>query len=106
MKNEQAPFAARIKKLRNESDLTQQQLADLVGVSQTTVWHWETGRRDVPNGDNMLKLARAFGLDVVQFGSATESAHTSSEEVQLLAAFRSLPKERRLIAINLLEALK
>jgi len=38
MKNEQAPFAARIKKLRIESDLTQQQLADLVGVSQTTVW--------------------------------------------------------------------
>jgi hypothetical protein len=31
---------------------------------------------------------------------------TARNEVQLLAAFRELPKERKLIAIKLLEALK
>jgi len=36
----------------------------------------------------------------------TRSIDELAEEAQLLAAFRVLPKERKLIAIKLLEALK
>lgn len=107
MKTEHATFAARIKQLRAESGLTQQQLAALVGVSTSAVGNWENRPKEIPKGDNLLKLAEAFGVNPVEFmRSGRKGSHASPEEVQLLAAFRVLPKERQLIAIKLLEALK
>lgn len=97
----------RIRTLRKERDLTQLQLAEYVGVSQTAVAAWETGKREVPKGDNLLKLAEALGLDASELLTATgHSANESIEEVHLLAAFRSLPKDRQLLAVKLVEALK
>lgn len=39
-------FAARIKALRTEANLTQQGFADLLGVDRTTVARWELGRNE------------------------------------------------------------
>jgi transcriptional regulator with XRE-family HTH domain len=100
-------FGDRIKTLRKERDLTQLQLAEYVGVSQTAVAAWEIGKREVPKGDNLLKLAAALGLEAGELITATgQSANDSIDEVRLLAAFRSLPKDRQLLAIKLVEALK
>lgn len=99
-------FGDRIRTLRKDRDLTQLQLAEYVGVSQTAVAAWETGKRAVPKGDNLLKLAAALGFEAGELLTATgQSASESIEEVHLLAAFRALPKERQLIAIKLVEAL-
>lgn len=102
------PFGERIRQLRKEGCLTQQQLADYVGVSASAVGNWESGRRsDLPKGDHLLMLAEAFGIDPVELmGTARKSAEGSTEEARLLAVFRVLSKERQLIAIKLLEALK
>jgi transcriptional regulator with XRE-family HTH domain len=100
-------FGERIRTLRKERDLTQLQLAEYVGVSQTAVAAWETGKRAVPKGDNLLNLAAALGFDAGELLTTTgQSTKESIEEVHLLAAFRSLPKDRQLIAIKLVEALK
>ena len=56
-------FGERIRTLRKERDLTQLQVAEYVGVSQTAVAAWETGKREMPKGDNLLKLAEALGFD-------------------------------------------
>jgi transcriptional regulator with XRE-family HTH domain len=104
---EMQSFGDRIRTLRKERDLTQLQLAEYVGVSQTAVGAWETGKREVPKGDNLLKLAEALGFDAEELMVVTgKSPKETTEEVHLLAAFRVLPKERQLIAIKLLEALK
>lgn len=34
-----------------------------VGVTQTAVAAWESGKREVPKGDNLLKLAEALGFE-------------------------------------------
>lgn len=100
-------FGDRIRTLRKERDLTQLQVAEFVGVSQTAVAAWEAGKREVPKGDNLLKLAEALGFDAKELMVVTgKSPKESTEEVHLLAAFRALPKERQLLAIKLLEALK
>lgn len=100
-------FGERIRALRKARDLTQLQLAEYVGVSQTAVAAWETGKREVPKGDNLLNLAAALGFDAGELLTTTgQSTKESIEEVHLLAAFRSLPKELQLIAIKLLESLK
>lgn len=61
----------------------------------------------MPKGDNLLKLAEALGFDAGALMGATHaSLQEPAEEVRLLAAFRTLTKERQLIAIKLLEAMK
>ena len=103
---EMQSFGDRIRTLRKERDLTQIQLAEYVGVSQTAVGAWESGKREMPKGDNLLKLAEALGFEAAELmGTSREGSKESIEEVHLLAAFRALTKERQLIAIKLVEAL-
>jgi len=100
------PFPERLKQLRRDAGLSQRQLADYVGVSTAAVSCWETGIREVPAGNNLLKLAEALGLDPADVMKVDGKSATVLNEVQLLAAFRMLPTERQLIAIKLIEALK
>lgn len=104
---EVSSFGDRIRTLRKERDLTQLQLAEYVGVSQTAVAAWEKGKREVPKGDNLLKLAEALGFDaealMVPIG---RNAKETTDEIHLLAAFRALARDRQLIAIKLVEALR
>ena len=49
--DERAFFMAmggRIARIRKEQDITQAQLADLIGITQQTINAYETGRRRVP----------------------------------------------------------
>lgn len=49
----------------------------------------------------------SLGIDVgALLGDTPTSIDDLAEEVRLVAAFRVLPRERKLIAIKLLEALK
>ena len=74
--------------------------------SSTAVGNWESGEF-LPKGRYVAKLAGALGIDVAALlGEAPQSIDDLVEEVRLLVAFRVLPKERQLIAIKLLEALK
>lgn len=41
-------FAAQIKQARHAAGLTQQQAADLLGVSKSTYCNWEAGRNEPP----------------------------------------------------------
>ena len=50
----------RIRKLRKSLDLTQRQLADLAGLCNVSICHYETGAR-VPNRATMESLAEALG---------------------------------------------
>jgi transcriptional regulator with XRE-family HTH domain len=99
-------LAVRIKRLRMASGLTQGQLGELIGISPAAVGRWEAGEF-LPKGRYVVKLAGALGIDVAALlGETPTNIDDLVEEVQLFAAFRVLPKERKLIAIKLLEALK
>ena len=100
------PFPERLKQLRKEAGLSQRQLANFVGVSTSAVSCWETGTREVPAGNNLIRLAQALGLDPAEVIKVDGKNATPSNEIQLLAAFRALSGERQLDAIKLLEALK
>lgn len=97
----------RIKRSRTEQGLTQQQLAEKVGVTQTAIAAWESGKRGVPKGDNLLRLAGALGFDADRLmGIARAPSEMPPEAAQLLAVFSALPKDKQVIAIKLVEALK
>lgn len=98
-------LAARVKRLRVAGGLTQGQLGALVGITGAAVGRWESGKY-LPKGRYVTKLARALGIDVAGLlGETPPSSGDLAAEVRLLIAFRSLPKDRQLGAIELVEAL-
>ncbi|SDC04267.1 DNA-binding transcriptional regulator, XRE-family HTH domain [Microbacterium enclense] len=75
-------FGARVRQLRTQSDLTQEQLAQLVGLTQNHVQLLEAGRNSSkadgpasnPRMTTVYRIADAFGLtphDLLPAGSAT-----------------------------------
>ena len=56
-------FAKRIKSLRIEKKMTQQELGNIVGLTSTGVSYWESGKA-VPNFETMTKLSNYFGVSI------------------------------------------
>ena len=56
-------FKDKIKKLRKEKDMTQEQLAEYMGVSPQAVSRWETGTT-CPDIFALPALAELFGITV------------------------------------------
>ena len=56
----------KIKKLRNEKNLSQQQLADMMFVTRKAVSNWEAGKR-MPDINMLTRLSRALGTDTRVF---------------------------------------
>lgn len=55
------PFIEVLKQLMSEKNLSQQKLADLLGINQTTVSQWLLGRKK-PGYDSILLLYEIFGI--------------------------------------------
>ena len=53
----------RIRDLREDSDMTQTQIAKMLGMSQTGYSKYETGENDIPTSI-LLKLADFYGTSV------------------------------------------
>ena len=60
---EQQKIGKFIHDLRKEKDLTQKQLADLVGISDKTISKWETGR-GIPDTAIMNELCQVLGISI------------------------------------------
>lgn len=53
----------RIRELRQDSDLTQNQIAQMLNMSQTGYSKYETGENDIPT-QVLIKLADFYGTSV------------------------------------------
>ncbi len=53
----------RLRDLREDRDLNQKALADLLNVSQTTYSRYESGILDIPSG-LLIKLAKFYGTSI------------------------------------------
>ncbi|WP_369283072.1 helix-turn-helix domain-containing protein [Oscillibacter sp. GMB15532] len=52
-----------IKDLRDDSDLTQKEIAEILNVSQTTYSRYESGALDIPSS-SLIKLAKFYKTSV------------------------------------------
>lgn len=53
----------RLKALREDHDLTQQQVADILHCSQVTYYYYESGKREVPI-HAFIRLASYYGCSI------------------------------------------
>ena len=56
-------FSDNLKKIRKEHNLSQEQVAELLGVSRQSVSKWESGGA-YPEMDKMLQLCKIFNLNI------------------------------------------
>ncbi|WP_353928515.1 helix-turn-helix transcriptional regulator [Desulfofundulus kuznetsovii] len=59
-------FGARLRYLRKERKLSQQELGQMIGKPQTTISDWENGKF-LPDIDEAVEIAKAFGLTISEF---------------------------------------
>ena len=82
--------------LRKEKGLTQQQLADKLGVTQESVSRWETGR-NMPDLSLLQTLSAELGISVSELldGARGESKEKSADEViHQVNAYTAQTKEK------------
>lgn len=56
-------FSERLKKLRKDTDLTQVDVAEKLGISQPAYASWERGVKK-PTQDNLVKIAQVLNVSV------------------------------------------
>jgi transcriptional regulator with XRE-family HTH domain len=61
-------FGGRLRELREAAELTQQELADKVGVKREAIARWEGGKRE-PSWGYVLALASALGVECTAFAT-------------------------------------
>lgn len=91
-----------LKSLRLESGFTQQQLANRLGIGQTTIACYENGTRE-PHIESLIAYADLFDCTLDYLVGRTESADTpirpganslilTQEEISLIKQYRELDK--------------
>ena len=75
---------AMIKRLREERKITQQQLAEIMNVSDKAISKWETGR-GYPDITLIEPLAKALGVSVIELFSGEDVVNTNKVSNMLRA---------------------
>lgn len=89
-------MSTRIKELRLAQDMTLLEVADRLGVSESTVQRYESGAIANLKYDTIIDLANLFGVDPCYLMGWTSPLHEkdfseiSDEEMRLLSFYRSL----------------
>lgn len=66
-----------LKRLRKNSNLTQKDLADILGVTTVTIQNYENNRR-TPNTDMLVKISLALNIPFAKFVNEVYSGYTLS----------------------------
>ena len=72
-------IASRLYELRKKTNLSQEELAEKIGVSRQAVSKWERAESS-PDTDNLIELARLYGVSLDMLLSTTEPIDKSAEQ--------------------------
>ena len=81
-------FGQVFKQLRRDKDIAQEQMADLLGLSRSTIGMYEQGKRE-PNLVTLQKIADYFGVSV-DYMLGRKNPALSNADVNLLTKYRLL----------------
>lgn len=82
-------FGKRLREVRKSKKLTQQQIADEIGVNRGSYSNWEKGKRE-PSFENLVKLASILGTST-DYLLGTSNNYIDLEDFEIL--IKKLPKE-------------
>ena len=92
-----ATFAERFKQLREESGLTQEELARRLGVSKGTVGNYESGVRTPRKLDDLNSLADYFNVEIdYLLGRSNDRPEFNLEEQWIISWYRNADEDTRI----------
>lgn len=92
MKND---ISKKIKTLRKQKKITQQELADKVGLNRATISNYEVGRR-TPHLPELQLFADFFGVGLDYFGVATkDEVFDALNRAKDVFENESIPREKK-----------
>lgn len=95
----------RLKKLRNERNLTQEEAAKRLGIVRSTYSNYESGKRE-PDFDTTKLLANFFEVSVDYLLGKTESRFTNDQARNAaIEAYNRLPPEKKKLIDDMIRAL-
>ncbi|WP_077621522.1 helix-turn-helix domain-containing protein [Sediminibacillus massiliensis] len=87
-------FSKRLRKLREERGLSQEELAKKLNMPRTSVSHYENGESDrVPRQKRLYDLADFFGVTVDYLLGRSDSDKTTSSEEEFINDTKELSVE-------------
>ena len=94
---DQIKIGSFLKKLRNENNLTQEQLAEKFGVSQRSVSRWENGNT-MPDISVLIELADYYDVDLREILNGERKTETMKEDLKetlvMVADYTSVEKDK------------
>lgn len=87
-----------LKLLRTRANMKQTELAQKLGIAQSTLSGWETGKFEIDNA-NLNKLASLFGVTIDYILGREDPLMAAAYDTVLIQEFKSLPKEKREAAL-------
>ena len=99
----------RIRDLREDSDLTQERLAEILDMHKTTYTNYEQGKHTVPL-DFAVTIAKYYGVSLDYIAGLTNDkrgfSHSdlTKEQTQLLRLIEKLSPEERKKTVSFLKA--
>lgn len=90
----QSALGKRIREERKKSNLTQEQLAELINVSTTYVGFIERGERSITL-DKLISIATALGISVDYLLRDSVTVNSSAQEKLLLKLFSSANSQQK-----------
>jgi transcriptional regulator with XRE-family HTH domain len=104
MADEDDKWIVETKRLMRERKITQQQLADRLGITRGALGHWLTGKR-APRYESICDISRVLSVPVTQLTEPDADAPTP-KELELLRDIRLLNIEDKNVITKLVQALK
>jgi len=107
-------FGERLKRLRVEKGLSQQELADILKVNRATLGNWEIDRTS-PGYTTLCKIAKYFNVtvDYLLNGEPLKVGEDgvpyivmSPDEIELFAQIKQLSEEDKVMVKSLVEHLR
>ena len=68
-----------LRQLRSQIKVSQQRLADEIGVSRSTIAMWESGKSQ-PDNDSLIKLAKFFNVSVDMLLGIEDENHLDNKK--------------------------
>lgn len=109
-KNKRSAFGRRLVELRKSKGITQESLAEKVGLSRRAVAYYETEGPRPPDGATLLKIAQILGVSVDQLlgAKAIRKKRPSPKEARLLNRLQKvqdLPVQDQRAVLKYIDAL-
>ena len=87
-----APFAANLERLRRERNLSQTEVSEALGVSQSSFCAWERGKSR-PTLEKLIELAQYYKVSLDQLcGLSTETTKPIQTKADLVSAITNLQR--------------